>query len=72
MELFRLDFSRLFSVAGVSALLLLSAPAISAQPSAFIGWAEHEAAAVRFRLPTDQPKGYHAGRTTASAAEEQL
>jgi hypothetical protein len=37
MVLFRLDFSRLLSAAGVSALLLWSAPAISAQPSAFIG-----------------------------------
>ena len=37
MLLFRLNFSRLFSAAGVSALLLLSVPAISAQPSAFIG-----------------------------------
>ena len=37
MVLFRLGFSRLFSAAGVSTLLLLSAPAISAQPSAFIG-----------------------------------
>src|ERR1700737_3021385 len=37
MVLFRLDFSRLLSAAGVSVLLLWSAPAISAQPSAFIG-----------------------------------
>ena len=37
MQLFRLDLSRLLSAAGVGALLLLSAPAISAQPSAFSG-----------------------------------
>jgi len=37
MMLFRPDFRHLFAAVGVSTLLLLSAPAIGAQPSAFTG-----------------------------------